>query len=679
MIQYVEINSAPDRRHVVKTVMNGKGKKGKQALTACGIPFGLDDAIIFAQPSGELMGQPAAAACPACTGDDEPAAPPVPIRLELLDVDAIERSPLNHRHLFSGIEELGADIKANGLRVPIKVRPCDDSGKHRIKWQLVYGERRWRAAKAAGVKQLPALVAELDDLAVVKEQLVENVSRSDVHPLEEADGYQALLETHGYTVERIAKETGKSRTAVYNRLKLRELPTSARDAFFGGQLSASIAELIARIPVAALRDEATRDILRGKSQDKWALDQIFDEIQEGHLDELTPDDDDEADRRDRLNPAEGLKPDEAQVPLTVREAEALIKRRYMLRLELAPFDTGDESLRGGACSKCVHRTGNQPDLFGDVPSADVCTNPPCYEEKRKAGAERKLAAVKAAGLKVLPEKEAEKILNADGSLAYSAPYLDLDREADWEFQEVVKAGGGPPVRTEKTWREILAGAGVPEPKVALDERGRTHELVDKKQALAALSQAGRMPEQARSSTAARTAGLAREKAEREKQAIKVETATRAIAQIAEETIKGPATALWLAECAIRQASMEAHVGIVKRRGIPVSASANAYGRQKNEDALLKYARGLKGQAALESLVLELLAWESAAANHMIGYGTNLTAAAKVFRFDLAKIRKTVEADRKQAAKPAAAKHKATATKPAKKPAAKPAKKKGRKS
>jgi ParB/RepB/Spo0J family partition protein len=576
-------------------------------------------------------------------------APVAPLRLEQLDVATIERSPLNHRTRFEGIEELGADIKANGLRVPIKVRPNPDYGlKPKAKrWQLVYGERRWRAAKSAGVKTLPALIAELDDLAVIKEQLVENISRSDVHPLEEADGYQALMETHGYSAERIAKETGKSRTAIYNRLKLRDLPEAAREACFAGKLSVSIADMIARIPVAKLREEATRDIIRGREQDRWELDQTLDEITQQVAEDLV--DEDADDYIERNQPREGLPIEPAVVPLSTREASVLIKRRYMLRLEMAPFDPKDASLPGGACTSCVHRTGNQPDLFGDVASADVCTNPPCFETKRSESMQKKIQATKAAGLEVLPEKKAEHLFASDGSQTYSSPYFDLDEEAAWQYQEAEKGGNGE--RTAKTWRQILGG-DAPAPTVALDHRGKAHELVDKKAALAALKEADRLPEGAKRIEKSKNSGAASEKKEREKHEIKTATALRAITAIVEDgTIGSVEIARWLAECVIRQASMEAHALVVKRRELAVSDKGSAYGRARNEDALLKLAKNLKTHALLEGLVIELLASENAATRYHTGYGTNLEAAAKPFGIDLAKIRKTVEAERKAPKKP----------------------------
>src|ERR1051325_5469934 len=123
-----------------------------------------------------------------------------------LELAAITASPFNHRKKFTGIDELALSIKTQGLISPITVRPQRNRpGFH----ELVVGERRWRAAKKAGVLTIAAIVRELTDKQVLEIQLIENVQRVDVHPLEEADGYEELLEKHGYDVDGIAAKTGK--------------------------------------------------------------------------------------------------------------------------------------------------------------------------------------------------------------------------------------------------------------------------------------------------------------------------------------------------------------------------------------------------------------------------------------------------------------------------------------
>lgn len=558
----------------------------------------------------------------------------------MLDVDDISASPLNHREIFKRIEELGQDIKANGLRVPIKVRPTPGA---KTPYQLVYGERRWRAAKHAKVKQLPALIRELNDTEVIEEQLVENVGREDVHPMEEAEGYDELLQKHSYDVDMIVKKTGKSRTAVYNRLKLLKLCPKARRAFLEDKINASIAELIARIPTSKLQESAIGEILRGRHENQWDLNSIGDEDE------------------DHDHSAAGVKVNADEVlPLSFREAQILIQRRYMLRLELAPFDKADALLHpeAGACTKCIYRTGNQPDLFNDVPSTDVCTNPPCFETKKNADWKRKSAEAKKDGKEVLSEDEAEKIFNGD-RIAYGAPFYDLKAEADWEFQ--------PKKGKRKTWGDVL-GKETPAITLAKDDGGAAHELVGKNQAISALKAAGRLPKDAEP-LPGRGGGTsqASKKLQREKQKMRELTAAIAIGEIAADQHDTLKEILWLTECVIRQASMESHQATCDRRAIePKKGSRGPYGggRAPREDALLEYAGTLKEKGELLGLVRELLAWENACGLYRPGWGDNLANGAKTFKLDLKKLHDKVIADFKQAKAEKATKKKPAAKKKA---------------
>lgn len=502
-LQYVELDDST-HRHIVGKVLNGKNKKGaKQALTQCGQPFSVDDAIIFASPTSSLMGkEDARPPCPACNGKDEAPAPapaPVtPLRLEQLDVDAIERSPLNHRTRFDGIEELGADIKVNGLRVPIKVRPWPADQARRspkIQWQLVYGERRWRAAKSAAVATLPALIAELDDLAVIKEQLVENVSRADVHPLEEADGYHALLEQHGYTAEQIATETGKSKAYVYARLKLCALAPTARVEFFAGRLNASVALLIARIPDMGLQAQATNEVLGEVVElERYNPDSLLSKEKRTILVNEDPDlEEFDDDGNERPNPGR------ERQPMSVREAQLHLQRRYMLRLELAKFPIDDASLlpSAGACTTCEFRTGNQRELFADVSSADVCTKPSCFHDKTRLEGDRRAQAAEAKGATVVEGAKAKKVFDRthgtkglSDDISSASPYVDPRDSIPWGLRSTS-------AKSADTWEKALGkklAEKVPTVVVRHPETGEARELLDKGAALKVLREAGKLPE-----------------------------------------------------------------------------------------------------------------------------------------------------------------------------------------
>src|SRR5690606_14398087 len=125
-------------------------------------------------------------------------------------------------------------------------------------YEIIAGERRYRASKLAGRTTIPAIVREISDLEVLELQIIENLQREDLHPLEEAESYEALLEQHkadpDYSVDLIAAKLGKSRAYIYARLKLCALRPAARKAFYAGTLTASTALLLARIPAPELQD-----------------------------------------------------------------------------------------------------------------------------------------------------------------------------------------------------------------------------------------------------------------------------------------------------------------------------------------------------------------------------------------------------------------------------------------
>ncbi len=122
---------------------------------------------------------------------------------------------------------------------PLLVRPIFSGG-----YQIVAGERRWRAARIAGLKEVPAVVREMSDSEVMQLALIENLQREDLNPLEEAQGYQSLMETYGMTQEEVAGTVGKSRPAVANSLRLLNLPKKIREMVERGVLSAGHARAL---------------------------------------------------------------------------------------------------------------------------------------------------------------------------------------------------------------------------------------------------------------------------------------------------------------------------------------------------------------------------------------------------------------------------------------------------
>jgi ParB family chromosome partitioning protein len=160
----------------------------------------------------------------------------------LMPIADLHPSGLNPRKDFSDIElsELADSIRAKGLVQPIVCRPDRQRGG----FEIVAGERRWRAAQRAGVHNVPAIVRDLSDIETLEFALIENVQRADLNPIEEAFGYTELIEKHAYTQERLSEVVGKSRSHVSNTLRLLKLPGDVQALVREGKLSAGAARAI---------------------------------------------------------------------------------------------------------------------------------------------------------------------------------------------------------------------------------------------------------------------------------------------------------------------------------------------------------------------------------------------------------------------------------------------------
>ena len=204
-----------------------------------------------------LMGEiDAVGAVPTTEGKKEPATVSNEIDLEL-----IRRNPAQPRRTFdeAALNELAESLKTKGVLQAILVRP---DPKDRGKFQIIAGERRWRAAKMAGLKSIPALVREIDELELLEIGIIENVQRADLNPIEEAEAYEALMKRFGRTQDSLAQSVGKSRVHIANTLRLLQLPESARAYVRDGKLSAGHARaaLGAPDPEALIRMAAEKGL-----------------------------------------------------------------------------------------------------------------------------------------------------------------------------------------------------------------------------------------------------------------------------------------------------------------------------------------------------------------------------------------------------------------------------------
>ena len=290
-----------------------------------------------------------------------------------IPLDRIVESKTNPRRVFDDLKlrELAANVKDHGVLQPVLVRPHPAGGDGLF--ELVVGSRRYRASKLAEKPSIPARIVNLSDSAALELQIIENLHRADVHELDEAFGYKALMEQNPdlYTVEVIGTKVGKSAAYVLGRLKLIELIPTVQKAFYEGKLTVGHALDIARLQVPD---------------------------QERAFAECFP---------DHRGASAVLKDRGAQATITVRGLREWIQREIHLDLSAAPFDANDPNLlpAAGACSACPKRTGNNPILFPDIKKRDTCTDPACFSQKRDALVQLRMKELEGSGQKPVQVSE----------------------------------------------------------------------------------------------------------------------------------------------------------------------------------------------------------------------------------------------------------------------------------
>ncbi len=172
---------------------------------------------------------------------------PTPVGVQMAPIESLKPNPDQPRKIFDreDLEELAASIRDKGVLQPILVRshPKEDGV-----WQIIAGERRWRAAQMARLAEAPIIIKEMDDVAVFEVAIIENVQRADLNPLEEADAYRLLMDRFGRTQDAVAGVVGKSRSHVANTLRLLQLPEAVLDHVRTGKLSAGHARALITAP-----------------------------------------------------------------------------------------------------------------------------------------------------------------------------------------------------------------------------------------------------------------------------------------------------------------------------------------------------------------------------------------------------------------------------------------------
>jgi len=178
------------------------------------------------------------------------------VQLPIGSIHANSRQPRKHFEP-EAISELAASIRVQGVVQPILVRPDPAGG-----YELIVGERRWRAARAAGLATVPAILREVEDRESLLLALVENVAREDLSPLEEARGYAVLLDEFGLTLGDVAERVGRSKPAISNRIRLLELPQDVLELVEGGRLTEGHARAVLAVPGDDERRRLARRIVR---------------------------------------------------------------------------------------------------------------------------------------------------------------------------------------------------------------------------------------------------------------------------------------------------------------------------------------------------------------------------------------------------------------------------------
>lgn len=318
-------------------------------------------------------------------------------QVSLIALDLLHESPFNPRRAFNeaALQELAETMKPPAGRVeqpivvrPAQLRPLLTDVDTFSDFEIVFGHRRFRAAQLAGLEKIPAIVRAMSDEEVKRAQIIENLQRADVHPIEEAEGFQAMIYEHNKTADLLAEEFGKSRSYVYGRLSLLKLCPSVRQACLEGKIITEVALLIGRLRHPKLQEKALQ-FVAGRNV----------KVEDGGKESF-------------------------------RRIRSMLNERFTLDLKDAMFDPEEEMLlpSAGNCIRCPKRSGNAPEYQdiaeGSKPGPysqmklgpNVCTDPDCFDAKKKALLKRQAEALAAEGKTVIEGNKARAAIDAYGNL-----------------------------------------------------------------------------------------------------------------------------------------------------------------------------------------------------------------------------------------------------------------------
>ena len=290
-----------------------------------------------------------------------------------LELKHIVHSEMNYRKKMDkqNLDELTESVRQKGILQPIIVRPVKGNGKY----EIIAGHRRYRAATAAGLETIPAIIDEFDDEAALEVAMTENSQREDVNPIDEAIGFKRMTDA-GTEAETIAARIGRTVGYVLGRVKLLDLCKEAQQAILKGKISLGHAQVLLR--------------LRSKTEQRPLLSAMLD--------------------------GDGM---------TVSGAKSIV-RRHSLSLNLAPFDREE-------CLSCQYRSGNQAMLFPELKDTDECSDPACYSKKIQAHYEASAKEKEKLGFRVIRSYEEIKEL---GGFNSKMNHRIVPKKNDADYQSV---------------------------------------------------------------------------------------------------------------------------------------------------------------------------------------------------------------------------------------------------
>ncbi len=374
----------------------------------------------------------------------------------------VSQSPVQvlrrQRFTQESLQEL-ADSFGNGVGIlePLVVRTLG-AGERTQLYEIVAGERRFLAAKIAGLDRVPCIVRDLDDSQALEVQMIENLQRNDFHALEEAAGFKEMMRLNKLSATQVGEKLGKSRSYIYGRTKLLDLCPEAQAAMQSGSLDASKGLLLARIPGPKLQKQALKIL---ETDGQW---------------------------------------------YSFRRLMEKLRDSFMVRLDKAPFDLASEDLypidpkiirtvmpHCGPCTGCPHNSANDAELQADLklePGAHVCTHVPCYDGKVQMHWANKRRDAERVGRTVIAGAAAKAVFpnryNVFGHIDLDERPEDMDGPEDLSEEE--QENWQPP-----TYREMF-GKHLKSADVVLAEDphagGKLRELLTKKTARTLAKAAG---------------------------------------------------------------------------------------------------------------------------------------------------------------------------------------------